>query len=362
MRIHLLLLLSLLIFESIELQCGVENIEHCQKCGTGTEANSCETCDDKYFPFLDNVLCLPCDDSRFGDIGCGGQCNKNITYSSGTYYDYKFSCENGCKEGYFNLGGKCESCRNGCGKCTYEPPYEMSKVYERYIKCQECTSNQYKLTNQGKCEECHALHCNKCHYESENTICDECSSGYYLKDNACIQYNWILLSEGKICEACSDDKTKYNPDSCKCITHYTEGDSNNCIKCPENCFNCGYNSQSKKTKCFNCDEGFTLNSKGICVSCGDNCKYCYLDANENPMCLSCISGKKPNDDKNCLQCEDNCASCIKSKDNQIECTKCKDYFGLSNKICTSCPSKCKNCFWKEKKIISAVLNASLLLI
>ena len=50
------LLLSLLIFESKNLQCGEENIEHCLERGTGTEINSCKTCEDKYFPFLDNVL------------------------------------------------------------------------------------------------------------------------------------------------------------------------------------------------------------------------------------------------------------------------------------------------------------------
>ena len=86
MGIHFLLLL-LLIFESNNLQCGEENIEHCLKCGEGAEVNSCQTCEDKYFPFLDNVLCLPCDDPKFGEAGCGGQCN--ITFKS---YSYAFSC------------------------------------------------------------------------------------------------------------------------------------------------------------------------------------------------------------------------------------------------------------------------------
>ena len=278
MKIYFLLLF-LLIFESNNLQCGEENIEHCLKCGEGAEVNSCQTCEDKYFPFLDNVLCLPCDDPKFGEAGCGGQCN--ITFKS---YSYAFSCIKECKEGYYYQNNKCQSCKNGCKKCSYD-----SNKYTTI--CQECLSNQYKLTNEGKCQECYLSGCDKCHFEGENKICDECRSGYYLKNNACTQCQWILQSEGKICQLCSDDKNKYNPDSCNCITHYTKGDSNQYIKCPENCYSCGYNSQDKKAKCFNCDEGYTLNSKGNCIACGDNCKYCYLDANENPVCLSCISDK-----------------------------------------------------------------------
>ena len=343
MRIHFLLL-ALLIFQSNNLQCGEENIEHCLKCGEGPDINSCETCEDKFFPFLDNVLCLPCDDPFFGQAGCGGQCNNTLIYNSKyDYYDFEFSCNTECKEGYYNLSNNCKSCPTGCGKCSYD-----NNKYS--YTCQECVSNQYKLTNKGKCEKCYLSNCDKCHYEDENTICEECSSGYYLKDNACTQCKWTLQSEGKICEVCSDDKTKYNPDSCNCITGYTKGDSNQCVKCPENCYSCGYNSQDKKSKCFNCNEGYTLNSKGICVSCGENCKYCYLDANENPLCLSCMSGYILNENKNCLICDDYCESCIKTKDNAIECTKCINKYGLlPNKTCTLCPPNCQNCFWKEEK-------------
>ena len=343
MRIHFLLL-ALLILQSNNLQCGEENIEHCLKCGEGPDINSCETCEDKFFPFLDNVLCLPCDDPFFGQAGCGGQCNNTLIYNSKyDYYDFEFSCNTECKEGYYNLSNNCKSCPTGCGKCSYD-----NNKYS--YTCKECVSNQYKLTNKGKCEKCYLSNCDKCHYEGENTICDECSSGYYLKDNACTQCKWTLQSEGKICEVCSDDKTKYNPDSCNCITGYIKGDSNQCVKCPENCYSCGYNSQDKNSKCFNCDEGHTLNSKGICVSCGENCKYCYLDANENPLCLSCMSGYILNENKNCLICDDYCESCVKTKDNTIECTKCINKYGLlPNKTCTLCPPNCQNCFWKEEK-------------
>ena len=75
-----ILFLSLLIFQVNNLQCGVESIEHCLECGSGENINSCKTCEEKYFLFLDNVLCLPCD-SIHGQIGCDGNCNitKKIT-------------------------------------------------------------------------------------------------------------------------------------------------------------------------------------------------------------------------------------------------------------------------------------------
>ena len=141
-----------------------------------------------------------------------------------------------------------------------------------------------------------------------------------------------MKSEGEICEVCSDDLTKFNEESCYCITHYTEVDSKQCVKCPENCYNCGYDSQTKNLKCLSCDEGFTLNSKGICVSCGENCDFCQLDINGNPICLTCHGSFKLNEDKNCLACDSHCVSCINGKDNTKECTKCEDKYGLYTKI------------------------------
>ena len=103
-------------------------------------------------------------------------------------------------------------------------------------------------------------------------------------------------------------------------------------------------------KCLSCDEGYTLNSKGFCVTCGDNCDFCYLDNNENPICLYCKSSYILNDDKNCLTCPNRCKSCIKGKDSIIECTKCNSYSGLlPNKTCQSCPPYCTSCFWNVEK-------------
>ena len=333
-----LLSILILIFYVNNLQCGEENIEHCLECNQ-TDINSCEKCEDKYFPFLENVFCLPCDHNMYGEEGCGGKCTYNNSM--------EFSCEeNKCKEGYFSYFNQCRKCSywsSYCGKCTYESESDS-------YNCIECLSNQYKMTNNGYCTKCYMLNCKECHYEGEKTICDICNSGYYLKDNDCIECTWQTQTDGRFCEICSDDVKNYKPDNCLCPTHYTKGDSEKCVKCPENCFSCGYNSENKNLKCYNCDDGYTLNSQGNCVSCGDDCEYCILDSNNNPICLYCKYGVNPNENNNCLQCGNNCESCIKAKDNTIECTKCYNGYGLKpDKTCEICPTTCKTCFWKSEK-------------
>ena len=344
-----ILFLSLLIFQVNTLQCGVESIEHCLECGSGENINSCKTCEEKYFLFLDNVLCLPCD-SIHGQIGCDGNCN--ITKKNNMSFDRR--CLGKCKEGYYYDINQCSLCSEGrtnCGKCQYDPPLPHDQNFDsQYFNCTECSSNQYKFSSEGDCNICSLRNCKYCHFEGENQLCDNCKQGYYLKDGECTECKWTLKSEGEICEVCSDDLTKFNEESCYCITHYTEVDSKQCVKCPENCYNCGYDSQTKNLKCLSCDEGFTLNSKGICVSCGENCDFCQLDINGNPICLTCHGSFKLNEDKNCLACDSHCVSCINGKDNTKECTKCEDKYGLyPNKTCIECPRNCKNCFWNEEK-------------
>ena len=73
-------LIQLLIFESLlikllAVQWGREEIEHCIKCGIGEYLESCSQCENKYFLFLNNLLCLPCDHDLYGNIGCGGNCD-----------------------------------------------------------------------------------------------------------------------------------------------------------------------------------------------------------------------------------------------------------------------------------------------
>ena len=342
MKINILIF-SLLILCSNNLQCGEENIDHCLECGKEGELNFCQKCEDNYFPILDNVLCLPCNNDITGQSGCNGKCNLN---------NGVFSCESGCKEGYYNLSNYCQKCSDYdqyCEKCTYNPPseYYSSYTYYSYYNCTQCESSKSILVGRG-CNRCYLSNCEQCHYEGENPVCDKCYSGYYLKNKTCTKCNWILETEGKVCEICSDDLKNDNAKSCNCTTHYTEGDSKQCIKCPENCYSCS--NKNGNLKCLSCDNGYILNSKGVCVTCGDNCDFCYLDSNENPNCLYCKSPYKLNKDKICLECPNHCQSCIKGNNNINECTICENYYGLlPNKTCQRCPINCLTCFWKEEK-------------
>ena len=75
-------LIDILLFLGINtLRCDEEEIENCLKCGTGENSNRCDQCEDNYFPFLFNYLCLPCD-HMYGDSGCLGKCTIDIDYQN----------------------------------------------------------------------------------------------------------------------------------------------------------------------------------------------------------------------------------------------------------------------------------------
>ena len=105
------LLLKLISF-SLNYEIYEQNVENCQKytCEDEDDGNcqkeeikKCKICNDKYFPFLKGLLCLPCDDEIYGNIGCGGNCD-------GSNYEFtrNIMCEkDGCKDDYFNLDGIC---------------------------------------------------------------------------------------------------------------------------------------------------------------------------------------------------------------------------------------------------------------
>ena len=345
----LIFLISLLIFSANSLQCGVENIENCLECDIGSKINSCRKCEDNYFLFLDNVLCLPCDDQKYGQIGCNGKCSSIIDYDSKQRDIY---CLDDCKEEYFKVNNICKPCSTGisnCRICEYDPPTGINNLAN--LKCTACSSNQYILQNDDKtCQRCPILNCNLC-YKGVNIICYSCNSGYYRDEdyNLCNACYWNIGQVDKVYPVCSDYISSYNPSNFYCSTKYTRTESNECKQCPTNCFSCGYDFSNINSKCFSCIEGFTLNSQGNCVSCEENCNYCYLDENNNPNCLLCSNGDPPNENKNCLSCGSNCKSCIKRTDtNSIECTKCDNNYGLNQyKQCVICPTICLNCFLKE---------------
>ena len=357
-KLKLYLIISILIVSSISLKCGEEEIEHCLQCETGENINSYTLCEDKYFPIMSNIVCLPCNDPLYGNYGCKGKCS----IAGNNYQESRnILCEEGaCIEGYYQLEGICTPCSIGspnCAKCTYGPI--QSKVPEgedeevnpdntNHFICNECINNQYKINNEGRCQQCYLQHCSQCHYNSNGEdICDRCYYGYYVNSGGtCSECYTGYINNGQ-CNVCGE-QINAETSNCYCYDHYTLSSPITCVICNENCKKCNYDNFSKKTSCFQCNDGYTLNSQGVCVSCGENCQFCYLDNNQNHICTSCFPGFELNENNNCLSCPENCRSCKKDSNGILKCTSCFDYYGINDKNeCKSCPAHCINCFWKS---------------
>ena len=352
-RFFVLTLSITLIFIKIEAkQCGDEEINNCKTCGKFKGFDSCETCEDNYFLVMDNLLCLPCNDSLYGQVGCKGNCDAS---------DYKTSshvlCDE-CIDGYYNLEGFCRICNTsspGCKKCTYKSEGESTS---KEFKCQECLSSEYKLQD-NYCHKCSVPYCKKCHFEGEdqNAVCDICKDWYYLNsEKSCSSCNWISINGGW-CYTCSNNVRDSNSGYCYCYSGYTNVDNHTCFKCSDNCDSCEYNKEKNNTQCKYCSIGYTLdNSEGKCRKCEEECSYCYVNEQKKNICIECFSGKLIPGENKCLVCPDYCGECeYDVTTSQPICLKCQSGYVLNptNKECISCDSLvdtgtgCNNCIYNS---------------
>ena len=285
-RILIALIIILLFLGINTLRCDEEEIENCLKCGIGENSNRCAQCEDNYFPFLFNFLCLPCDHMQYGDSGCLGKCDM-------IYKDDEFDLrcdEFGCKDGFYSIDKKtCINCNSlntaNCAKCSNLPPAGKTpdETDERIFKCNECVNNNYRVDSNGKCRHCLFNHknCAQCHYleNSSNSICDRCYYDYYLKNGKCVECRKININGGK-CRYCTDIETDYQNIYCSCNSYYTKRNVTTCIHCPDNCISCEYRQNFGRAVCKSCLTGHALTSQGLCKYCGKGCQYCSLDKNE----------------------------------------------------------------------------------
>ena len=330
--IFFILFTNLFLIKTEPLKCGEEQIENCQECDT-SNLNECAQCKTNYFPLLDNILCIACDDPIYGQIGCKGHCNPE------SYSQTGFALCNECKTGFYNIEGLCHKCSTnseGCAECTYEKE-EGSE--ENKFKCTKCLSNEYKLNEESYCEKCAMDRCDSCHYPdgSSEPVCDECWPGYYVnQENKCSECKLIYITNGQ-CTICSDNENDEENSECICDYRYTKKDDNSCIPCPENCDYCQYDATKETTKCTGCAPGSYFNDDNTCTDCGEECAECYLDENKNPICLKCYSGKRaPNDPNKCFTCPENCEDCeYITESNEVKCTKCS-YLYVMNPTTGEC--------------------------
>ena len=173
-----------LLFYINSLKCKNRTIEHCNKCASGINGDTCAQCEDTYFPLYANLNCIKCDDEIEGQKECGGKCDSS-KYST----IYTVLCEeNGCKEGYYNIDGICFECSIGsehCTNCTYIAPLGSQKKKFKCLLCEGGLYGIYRIwESDGKCHTCDGLipNCIQCHYENgtNKAICDKCVDDYYV--------------------------------------------------------------------------------------------------------------------------------------------------------------------------------------
>lgn len=332
-------ILAIVLSFSFNLKCGEEEIEHCLVCDKEKNSSACIKCEDKYFLFFNNLICLPCDHEYYGQKGCEGNCDGS------KFKDIRIALceEDGCKKGYYYMNGVCHDCSkliNGCSACSIDD--------DKKIICNECISKQFKLNKDfNLCDRCSMNNCLKCHFNEDytNTLCDECEEGYYVNsDNTCSKCKNVIIPNGN-CKVCSDNEQDINSKTYSCNQYYVLVGTN-CIKCPDNCPYCEYNEVKKETECARCKDNYIINSNKKCTYCGENCDFCKLNENSEPVCLFCNSKYFLSEGK-CLNCPNNCQKCKIAENNKIKCVECNKKYALLIGKCESCPDGCQACDYNK---------------
>ena len=308
MKFSLFLLISLLLvnvsFQN-SVQCDGETIDKCTACNIGENSDSCSACEDGTFLFFHNLVCLPCNNSLYGQVGCGGKCNgTNFTETR------EIACEEGgCIDGYYrSYNGICYPCSTmfpNCTKCTF---YYKNTFFE--YKCLEWEDGNCFMDS---CEIC------KFNSDEKKEVCEKCMEGFDInKKGKCDRcYNETNYYD-RICYKCDTDD---EPIQCWCLEGYYENpeDPTDCLSCPDGCQDCTLNKETNEVKCLTCGIGYSFNKENTCQSCqSSECAKCEFDENNNPTCLSCIEGYAFNSQNSCVEC----GSSIGSHEGYEQCSSC----------------------------------------
>ena len=345
MKLYILIFVT----QIINFKCFENTIKNCEVIDEINQ-NRCEKCEDKHFLFFNNLLCLPCDDKYYGQMGCDGNCDSSRFENDRLVY-----CNDECKEGFYNLEGICLKCSMGSPGCKICNVTEIEGNQTDYnYTCLECLNNEYRLDEFGTCEECKMDNCLKCEYTDEysNKTCIQCESDYYLSNGTCKRCHNVNIGHG-YCTVCSDNETDLElATSCYCYTGYVLNENKTCSFCNEGCINCIL-GKNKTPYCLKCRSG-TFVKENECLSCPKGCSTCILGDNNQPICTSCDSEYALLNGE-CKFCCSGCNNCIIKENNKYSCLSCNYYYAFNpNQECTYCKSidyigdnKCDRCRYNE---------------
>ncbi|CAD5118963.1 DgyrCDS7634 [Dimorphilus gyrociliatus] len=299
--------------------------EGCKHCDIATDGTpTCNTCQSGYAMNTADKTCKICPE------------NCNVCDYDAGITDTK--CQSGqCKSGFAQKDDNrlgCVQCQT-CTACTYNT--ENPSVPDCVDNT--CPAKQQVQTVGKQCGKC-PTNCAACDGDLKCTLCD---SRYALQatDKQCI----VCPADCHSCDSLGNGKT-----GCKstgCNSGYVVTDEKLCKKCPDNCLECTYNADTKKSLCKStrCASRYAITTDFQCMKCPDNCYECVVGAggktecNEN-KCDSRYGWRSS--DKNCHKCPDNCATCPEANGVLI-CDKCVSEFTLSNAECGACPRHCLKC-------------------
>ena len=240
--------------------------------------------------------------------------------------------------------GKCEKCKmKYCLSCEFKElgePNQQSNFVENIYKpvCNKCIPGYFVDTKTGECVLCHNVPIDN----GNCTVCKEKNYNINFKCSLCLQH--FTDEKGNlICSFCKENY--YNKSiECVCDEGYTQTSLYDCEPCPKYCKKCNYDNKTEEMNCTECFEGFTLKD-GKCVKCCEYCNKCSYTGGEI-KCLKCQSGRTINSRGNCYECPENCTGCIKDSNGTIICTDCDKFFGLNDENeCEPCPEHCEECVW-----------------
>ena len=308
------------------VDCSHSCLTACKTCSSGS---NCDSCKQGYFHKDNNNQCDCrndyCSHKSFGSCT---QC-KVIGWfpkQSGCC-----ACSSDCKDSVCFTNGTCIECYNGKygPYCEYIcPTYCQNGVCKRDGSCYSCTDGYFGSKCDRQCTS-EIWRCTKCLQNPDySLICNDCTSGYYLKENKCTSCN-ANCAPGRtpLCNS----TTGFCNHGCRPGWFGDRCDT----KCRvPNCLTCATDSPDT---CHTCLIGFYKMSEGQCISCPENCKPGTTCDRSNGSCIEGCEDTWAGE-----QCTEKCPSgCLKCEQFDADfCTTCK--IGIYGTTCDrNCSTGCR---------------------